>query len=76
MSPRIAPCTKRLRTFRRVPTPSRTPAKAGVQLGDVAVIRNSLPTWTPAFAGVRTGIVGEGFARTGARPDHRSALTA
>ena len=33
-------------------TPTRTPAKAGGQLGDVAKIRKSYRNWTPASAGV------------------------
>ncbi len=35
------------------PDPTRTPAKAGAQLGDVGNLRKSYPNWTPAFAGVR-----------------------
>ncbi|WP_294320509.1 S8 family serine peptidase [uncultured Sphingomonas sp.] len=44
--------------------PSRTPAEAGVQLGDVGTLSKSLPNWTPAFAGVR----GVGRLAPGAGP--------
>ncbi len=33
--------------------PIRTPAEAGVQLGDVGKMRECYPNWTPASAGVR-----------------------
>ncbi|WP_242417599.1 S8 family serine peptidase [Sphingomonas panni] len=45
--------TNALVVGRAVPSPTRTPAKAGVQLGDVGTLSKGLPNWAPAFAGVR-----------------------
>ena len=39
-----------------------TPAKAGVQLGDVGGFHDDLPTWTPAFAGVAEKATGTAAA--------------
>ena len=47
----------------------RTPAQAGVQLGDVGNEPKNLSNWTPAFAGVRAGVIRKGFANAGLRRD-------
>ncbi|KQM87551.1 hypothetical protein ASE67_07610 [Sphingomonas sp. Leaf23] len=38
-------------------SPDRTPAEAGVQLGDGCDPLSAFPNWAPAFAGVRTGVM-------------------
>ncbi len=56
--------TNALVVGRAVPSSTRTPAKAGVQLGDVGTLSKGLPNWAPAFAGVR----GVGSLAPGASP--------